>query len=242
MCKPEIKLHPRLTKPQKEAILCKAQFLLLTGVAGTGKTYCAIARGLQLIRDNVVDKIVIVRSAVAVRSIGFLPGDDAEKADPYAAPYVDLIRDLSPKTPYKVLEAKRIMEFTLTSFLRGVTYDDAVVIVDEYQNMSAHELETVATRVGHRTHLIICGDSDQSDLRGREAQEHRPVIQTFKAMPEFKTITFGVDDIVRSPFVKSYYKTKAKILTPVTLDKPWAPATFSGIDGIVPTDAVEDSA
>lgn len=233
MCKPEIRLHPRLTNSQKEAILSKSPFLLLTGVAGTGKTYCAIARGLQLIRDGSVDKIIIVRSAVAVRSIGFLPGDDAEKADPYAAPYVDLIKDISPKTPYKMLEAKKVVEFHLTSFLRGMTYDDAVIIVDEFQNMSEHELQTVATRVGNNTQLIVCGDSDQTDLHGAEAQGHKHVINVFRHMPEFHTVTFGVNDIVRSPFVKSYYKTKARLLVPPPVAKPWKAATFSGMDDAI---------
>lgn len=212
--KPEVQLHPRLTPPQKEAVLSKSHFQLLTGVAGTGKTYVAIARGLQMLRDGEVDKMIIVRSAVAVRQIGFLPGDEDEKSDPYYGPYADLVKSISPKTPIHVLRAKKMIEFTLTSFLRGLTFDDAVVIIDEYQNMSAHELQTVITRVGHNTRLIVCGDSDQTDLPRHEADSHRAVVKILEHMPEFEVTRFSVKDIVRSPFVKSFYRTKEKVEAP----------------------------
>ena len=206
MRKIELCLHPRLTNPQKDAVLSKSDFQLLTGVAGTGKTYCALARGLKFLQDESIESLVIVRSAVAVRSIGFLPGDGEEKADPYMAPYVTMLKSLAPKG----IPAK-LIDFKLTSFERGMTYDDTCIIVDEYQNMSGHELETIITRVGANTKLIICGDSDQSDLPKHEIESHRKIIDIVERMPEFQVINFGINDIVRSAFLKSYFKTKATL-------------------------------
>lgn len=227
--KTEVALHLRLTKPQKEAIKSKSHFQLLTGVAGTGKTYVAIARALQMLRDEEVEQIVIVRSAVAVRAIGFLPGDEEEKSDPYAQPYIDLIKLISPRTPYKMMVAKKVLTFTLTSFLRGITFENACVIIDEYQNMSAHELQTIVTRVGQNTRLIVCGDSDQSDLPNHEKEAHRSVIGILTHMPEFHVVTFGVNDIVRSPFVASFYRTKQRMETGVMTDSVWkVPAFLNG--------------
>jgi len=203
-----------LRPKQKEALRTKSNCLLLEGPAGTSKSYTALARGLQLLKSDKVDRIVIVRSPVELRPIGFLPGSADEKLEAYAAPYVGLLSELSPKKSYKQLVSNKVLEFIPTSFLRGMTFHNTYLFVDEFQNMSGHELETVVTRVGQDTHLVLAGDSAQSDLRGTERLEHIDVINTLRAMPEFHIIEFGYRDIVRSAFVAAYYKAKNGITAP----------------------------
>lgn len=162
-----------------------------------------------------VERIIIIRSAVPTRDIGFLPGNDEEKLAPYEGAYEHLARQISPKMNYAAMVTKGMIEFTSTSHLRGLTFDDAFVIADEYQNMSQHELHTIATRVGQNTQLVISGDSGQSDLRGAEAHEHHEVLNVFERMvdfqnqPVFSFHRFGTEDIVRSGFVRYYYEARA---------------------------------
>jgi phosphate starvation-inducible PhoH-like protein len=208
-----ITLHENLTPKQKDTLRRKKNFMVLKGPAGTSKTYLALARALKLLSRDEIEKIVIIRSAVEIRKIGFLPGNQAEKLDAYTEPYIHLISELSPKKNYRALVAAKQIEFHSTSFLRGMTFDGACIIVDEYQNMSAHELETIITRVGEDTHLYLCGDSDQSDLQGSEAREHEQVMDTLEMMPDFDIIEFGIDDIVRSDFVRRYYQAKKGLFT-----------------------------
>jgi len=212
-----VTLHPQLTDKQREILKCPADFMILRGPAGTTKTYIAIAKALKLLSQDRVEKIVIIRSAVEARKIGFLPGDQQEKLDVYAAPYVHLFNELSPKRGYRAMIASKEVEFHSTSYLRGVTFDDACIIVDEYQNMNEHELETVVTRVGDGTRLILCGDSDQTDLQHDEGLEHTRVIRTLEHMQEFAVFDFTVEDIRRSPFVRSYYRAKAASQHPAFL-------------------------
>ncbi len=209
----ELTLHDNLTAKQRGILKTRANHLILEGPAGTSKTYIALARGLKLLKDGEVERIVIIRSAVEIRSIGYLPGDREEKLEAYMGPYISLVTELSPKRNLKAFISSREMEFHCTSFLRGMTFDDAYVIMDEYQNTNAHELETVITRVGVNTHLVLCGDTDQSDLKYNEAKEHIKVIETLKSMPDFYTVKFGIEDIVRSDFVRRYYEAKAGILS-----------------------------
>lgn len=213
----QVTLHPKLTDKQREILKCPADFMILRGPAGTTKSYIAIAKALRLLSQERVEKIVIVRSAVEARKIGFLPGDQQEKLDVYAAPYVHLFNELSPKRGYRAMIASKEVEFHSTSYLRGVTFDDACIIVDEYQNMNEHELETVVTRVGEGTRLFMCGDSDQTDLQHDEGTEHMRVIRTLEQMPEFSVFDFGVEDILRSPFVKRYYQVKEASQQPAFL-------------------------
>lgn len=205
----QVTLHPKLTDKQRDILKCRSNFVILKGPAGTSKTYIALARALRMLAKGEVERIVIIRSAVEARKIGFLPGDQQEKLDVYTAPYVHLFSELSPKRNFRAMIASKEVEFHSTSFLRGVTFDDACIVVDEYQNMNEHELETIVTRVGVGTHLILCGDSDQSDLIYNEADEHHRVLDTLERMPDFETYEFTVDEIVRSPFVKRYYQAKA---------------------------------
>ncbi|MFM7012608.1 MAG: PhoH family protein [Betaproteobacteria bacterium] len=201
-------LHQSLTDKQRSILREPSHFLTLSGPAGTSKTYIALARGLKLLQQQAVEKIVIIRSAVEIRSIGFLPGNQAEKLDAYAGPYIHLINELSPKKNFRALVASKELEFHCTSFLRGMTFDYSYIIADEYQNMNAHELETIVTRVGEETHLVLCGDSDQSDLKYDEAKEHKEVMATLNLMPDFAHYEFTTDEIVRSEFVKRYYQAK----------------------------------
>ena len=207
----EIRLHANLTPRQKEVLRSKSYHHILTGPAGTAKTYTALARGLKLLWDKRVERIVIIRSAVATRSIGFLPGDEADKLDVFTAPYVAILNDLSPKFGYKALESSKHVEFHSTSFLRGMTFERSCIVLDEYQNLSGHELETAVTRVGEHTHLILCGDSDQTDLTNAESREHKRIIRVLTSMEDFHVHEFTTDDIVRSDFVKRYFQTKSRL-------------------------------
>jgi phosphate starvation-inducible PhoH-like protein len=204
----QLTLHSELTHKQRKILQDKADFLILRGPAGTSKTYIALARALKALQKKEISKIIIIRSAVEIRKIGFLPGDQQEKIDVYADPYRHLFEQLSPKRNYRSFVSAGDLEFLCTSYLRGTTFDDSFVIVDEYQNMSAHELETIATRVGDKTQMVLCGDLDQSDLPKYEAEDHLVVMQTLHSMEEVSTHTFGIEDIVRSGFVKRYYEAK----------------------------------
>jgi phosphate starvation-inducible PhoH-like protein len=207
----ELVLHSSLTVRQKEILRSRSNFLLLTGPAGTAKTYTGLARGMKLLHSDLVDRIVVIRSAVPTRDIGFLPGSQQEKIDAYAAPYIDVINGMSPKRKYQQLIQDGVIQFEPTSYLRGRTFEDTYILIDEYQNMSAHELETAITRVGEGTHLILCGDSDQSDLIGREAADHKRVIRTLTFMEDFEVHEFTEDEIVRSDFVRRYYRAKREV-------------------------------
>ena len=211
---PPIVLHESMTSKQIDILRTKAMCLLISGPAGTAKTYTALARGLRLLLNNEVDRIIIIRSVVPTRDIGFLPGDITDKVDAYSAPYAQNIDKLSPRMKFRELCSKRLIEFESTSFLRGQTFDNAYIMIDEYQNMSAHELETALTRVGEGSHLVLTGDSDQSDLRGVEAEDHREVILTLTRMNEFKVFQFEIEDIVRSGFVRAYYEAKREAQRP----------------------------
>lgn len=208
-----ITLHPELTAKQRAIIQSRSDFLILKGPAGTCKTYTALAKGLKLRSQDRIEKIVIIRSAVETRPIGFLPGDSGEKMDVYKTPYTDLVSQLSPKRNFNALVASKELEFHPTSYLRGVTFDDSFVIVDEYQNMSAHELETIVTRVGENTHLVLCGDSDQTDLIGSEGKDHLKIINVLERMPDFQVFEFTEDEILRSAFVRRYYQAKKGLYT-----------------------------
>lgn len=207
----DIVLHENLTPRQNQIIGSDSDFMILTGPAGTAKTYTALARGLLLLNRKHVERIAIIRSAVATREIGFLPGSQEEKLAAFTEPYVQIIESLCPRTRYREFVSKKKIEFHSTSFLRGLTFDGTYCIVDEYQNLSAHELETAITRVGVGTHLILCGDSDQSDLQGRDADEHKSVIRTLRKMKDFEIHEFTVDEIVRSDFVRRYYEAKLEL-------------------------------
>lgn len=195
-----------LTKSQLE-VFESDKHLMLHGCAGTGKTYISLYLALDDIQKGEYDKIIIIRSAVPTREMGFLPGTEEEKSKVYENPYSNILQELFSRgdNPYGQLKQKGIINFTTTSYIRGSTFQNAVVIVDECQNMTFHELDSIITRVGHNCRVIFCGDFFQSDLKNSGIRDFMKII---KKMDEFDLIEFGISDIVRSEFVKNYLITK----------------------------------
>ena len=183
--------------------------LILHGVAGTGKTFVACYLGFDDMAKKEYEKLVIIRSAVPTRDIGFLPGNEKEKASVYEEPYKDIAIDIFGRgDAYQILKTKNLVEFMTTSFIRGITLRNATIVIDECQNMSFHELDSIITRVGQNCRVILCGDFRQSDLKNSGMNEFLNVI---KRMELFDFIEFGIEDIVRSDFVKSYIIAKTEI-------------------------------
>lgn len=178
------------------------------GCAGTGKTFLALYLALTAVTDHIQNRIIIVRSAVATRDIGFLPGSLEEKIATYELPYHDIMWELvgRPNT-YDDMKQAGLVEFMTTSFVRGLTWDNAVVVVDECQNMTFHEIDSIMTRLGQNTRIIVTGDVRQSDLEGKRngsgsGMDHFMTIA--RNMKEFTSIKFTTDDIVRSDLVKAW--------------------------------------
>ena len=192
--------------------------VLLHGAAGTGKTFIMIYLALQEVLDEQSphDKIYIVRSLVPTREIGFLPGDHEDKSYLYQIPYKNMVRymfgmpdDNSFEMLYDNLRTQDTIDFWTTSFIRGTTLDNAIIIVDEFSNLNFHELDSIITRVGEDSKIMFCGDITQTDLT-REAEKSKisDFIQILQEMKDFACIEFGIDDIVRSGLVKQYLITK----------------------------------
>lgn len=186
---------------------CKA--MLLHGCAGTGKTYIALYRALEevLQRGNPYKKVVVIRSAVPSREIGHLPGDETEKTAVYMQPYIDMCSDLFPtkQQAFQRLIEQKYVEWMITSFVRGITLDNSVIIVDECQNMNDMEINSIMTRIGHNSKIIFCGDFRQTDLyKNNDKSGMKKFIQIAENMPSFGTVEFGPEDIVRSELVKEY--------------------------------------
>ena len=197
----------------------KNQFLF--GAAGTGKTFCALYLAMQAVMDlkTPYEKVVLVRSLIPTREIGFLPGDEEDKAALYQVPYQNMVQfmfempnEQSFNNLYDRLKAQGTLYFLSTSFLRGLTFDNAIIIVDECQNMNFHELDTITTRVGQDARIMFCGDFDQSDLqRTNEKNGLHNFLRILEEMNEFNCTEFTVGDIVRSGFVRSYLINKIKL-------------------------------
>jgi phosphate starvation-inducible protein PhoH len=183
--------------------------LLLHGVAGTGKTFISCYLAFDDMIKGCYNNLVILRSAVPTRDIGFLPGNEKEKSAIYEAPYKDIAVELFGRgDAYEILKQKSIVHFMTTSFIRGITLRDAVIIIDECQNMTLHELDSIITRVGENCRVIFCGDFRQSDL-GKNGLEQ--FVSILKKMEQFDLIDFEIKDIVRSEFVKSYITAKTEL-------------------------------
>lgn len=183
--------------------------VVASGSAGTGKSFCALWLALNDVLDDEKpqNRIIIVRSAVPTREIGHLPGTAEEKMEPYEAPYVEIVADLLRKEKaYADLKDMGKITFMPTSFVRGMTWDDAVVVVDEAQSMTTHEINSVVTRVGRNTKIIICGDVAQNDLimKKHDQSGFFRMLKVVEKMAEFDVVTFTRNDIVRSAFVKAW--------------------------------------
>jgi phosphate starvation-inducible PhoH-like protein len=186
--------------------------LICSGSAGTGKSFLGTYLGLRSLFSNEVDKIIFVRSTVSVRDIGFLPGTPEDKAKPYFAIYADAVNFLCDSgTAWESLLHRGSILLEPTSFVRGATWRNAVVILDEYQNMSRQELYSVMTRLGDNSRLIILGDHKQTDLVKGSSHEYLMHLAD-KLSEDFDTIKFTHQDIVRSPLVKSIIIADSEIL------------------------------
>lgn len=183
--------------------------LMLHGLAGTGKTFISCYLALDDMTKGEYEKLVVIRSAVPTRDMGFLPGSEKEKSSVYEEPYKDICIELFGRgDAYEVLKTKGLLHFMTTSFIRGVTLRHATIIIDECQNMSFHELDSIITRVGENCRIVFCGDFRQADLKNNGLSDFLRVI---KAMGEFDMVDFEVHDIVRSDFVKNYILAKLSL-------------------------------
>lgn len=183
--------------------------LMLHGLPGTGKTFIALYLALKQVVDLKVQKqVVIVRSAVPTRDIGFMPGNATEKMKYYEAPYMAIVNELFGRADaYEILKQKKQLVFMPTSFIRGLTIDDAVVIIDEAQNMDYQEIRSVITRVGENTRFMVCADQAQDDLTSERFKEVSGIKKFMGIMKKIDSVAFyefDVDDILRSDFIKSY--------------------------------------
>lgn len=214
----DLKTFDPLTANQKlffDAYKRGDYFLALHGVAGTGKTFIALYKALEEVLDksNPFNKIIIVRSAVPSREVGHLPGDLNEKTEIYRQPYQQICTTLFGRPDaYQRLEEQHHIEFISTSFIRGMSFDDAIIIVDEMQNLTYEEIDTVMTRVGYRSKIIWCGDYRQTDLN-KKKNDMTGILKFFdiaQHMSAFTRIEFSPDDIVRSSLVKDYILAKLR--------------------------------
>ena len=196
----------------------EGKHLIAYGCAGTGKTFITLYNALVDVLDeqSPYERIYLVRSLVATREIGFLPGSHEDKADIYQIPYKNMVKymfqmpsDADFEMLYGNLKSQETIKFWSTSFLRGTTFDNSIIIVDQFQNLNFHELDSIITRVGENTKICFCGDASQSDLQ--KTNERNGIVDfmsVLRKMPSFDIIEFGVDDIVRSGLVKEYILAK----------------------------------
>lgn len=199
----------------------KDQNIVAYGCAGTGKTFITLYNALCDVLDerSPYEKIYIVRSLVATREIGFLPGDHEDKSSLYQIPYKNMVKymfempdDASFEMLYGNLKLQGTISFWSTSFIRGTTLDNSIVIVDEFQNLNFHELDSIITRVGENSKIMFCGDATQSDLiKSNEKNGIVDFMKVLRIMPSIDIIEFGVDDIVRSGLVKEYILAKMEV-------------------------------
>ena len=186
--------------------------IVLAGSAGTGKTFLAMYLALEsvLTRDTPYHKVIIVRSVVPVRDMGFLPGTLEEKKEVFETPYKSICNELfnDPKSYNKMINNNTI-EFTTTSYIRGMTIDNAIIVVDEMQNLNFHELDSVVTRVGENCRIIFSGDYYQSDFSNEsDRQGIQRFLRIVEQLKNFSVVTFNWHDIVRSDFLRDYIMTK----------------------------------
>ena len=199
----------------------EGKMLFAYGAAGTGKTFITLYNALKEVLSEITpyEKIYIVRSLVATREIGFLPGDHDDKSALYQIPYKNMVKymfempsDADFEMLYGNLKAQETISFWSTSFIRGTTFNRSIILVDECQNLNFHELDSIITRVGEDCKIMFCGDIMQSDLiKTSERSGIHDFMKILQAMPEFESVEFGVDDIVRSGLVKSYLVNKINL-------------------------------
>ena len=213
-----------LTKSQEKFFngYKKGKNIFAYGAAGTGKTFVALYLALKEVLDQITpyENVYVVRSLVSTREIGFLPGDHEDKSFLYQIPYKNLVKymfEMSDDTEFEMLygalKAQETIKFWSTSFIRGTTMDNAIIFVDEMQNLNFHELDSIITRVGENCKIMFCGDASQSDLtKTNERNGILDFMKIIRAMEDdFSSIEFGLDDIVRSGLVRNYLLTKLSL-------------------------------
>lgn len=188
------------------------------GTAGTGKTMCALYLALDDVTvEKNYDRIIIIRTAVQSRDQGFMPGSLDEKMSYYEGPYIDIVNELyGKKDAYRRLKEKGVITFMSSSFVRGLTFDNAIIIFDECQNANYDELRSIITRVGNNSKIIFCGDTKQDDLKSGKNRNDKSGLSQFLevlgSIPEFRTVKFNVDDVVRSGLVKQFILAEEELL------------------------------
>lgn len=203
-----------ITENQKKAfeLWDEGENLILAGSAGTGKTFVALYLALEKVleRTTEYDKVIVVRSVVSVREVGYLPGKLDEKIAVFEAPYKSICEELlEDKAAWNKLTNSHQIQFETTSFVRGKTFDRAIIIIDEMQNLNFHELDSVMTRAGEHCRLIFCGDYLQTDFHHEgERNGLAKFLNIIERMKDFSVVQFGWDDIVRSGIVRDYIMTK----------------------------------
>jgi len=203
-----------ITDKQREAFLSwrEGDHLVLTGTAGTGKTFLALYLALEEVmnKSTPYDKVQIIRSVVPTREVGYLPGTLEDKLNAFTGPYRAICTELFDDVKaYEKLVHNGYIGFDSTSYIRGVTYDNCIIVVDEMQNLNFHELDSVITRIGQATKIIFCGDYHQSDFKQeKDKQGVNTFLEILDNMRHFSIISFGWEDIVRSDFVRDYIMTK----------------------------------
>lgn len=210
------RVHP-LTENQRKTFdaFRAGKHLMLHGMAGTGKTFLSMYLAIDDLMSGTSeqDKIYVVRSVVPTRDMGFLPGSQKEKMKVYEAPYYAICNELFERgDAYDILKQKNAVEFMSTSFIRGTTLNNCYVIVDEINNMTFHELDSVITRIGKNCRVIFCGDFRQSDLtREQERNGLKEFMKVIDRLSDFEYIDFLEADIVRSKLVKEYIIARQKL-------------------------------
>lgn len=208
--KPSIMGLKPLNAPQAK-VLKSNKNLVIYGAAGTGKSLLAVYKAMKAIERDDVDKLLIVRSAVPTRDVGYLPGSLEDKIKVYETPYEEIFSFLyDDNQAYRLFKNKfKQVEFMTSSYVRGITLEDCHIIVDEFQNMSFHELDSIITRLGENCKISFCGDARQTDLKNSEIDKFLRIIDN---MPEyFDTVEFKVEHIVRSGIVKEYLTVKQEL-------------------------------
>lgn len=211
------KIEP-LTKHQKESFEAyyQGKNLMLHGIAGTGKSFISMYLALDEVLSSIdgpYKKVIIVRSVVPTRDMGFLPGNSKEKAQVYEAPYYAICTELFGRgDAYTYLKQKGLVDFISTSFIRGITLNNCIIIVDEIANMTLHELDSVITRVGKNCKIIFSGDFRQSDFTKDHERNGLPqFMKIVERMKFFAFVDFDENDIVRSAMVKDYIIWKDRL-------------------------------
>lgn len=188
--------------------------LILNGCPGTGKTFLALYFAFRALCDSDSDihNIKIIRSPTSTHDIGFLPGDEDDKMSPFDRGYKDICNELFNRgDAYSVLKQRGLLDFETTSFMRSRTFRNSFIIVDEMQNCTEHELDTLITRLGEGSRIIFCGDYFQSDLvRKNDKEGILTFLDILAEMGEFTEIEFKPTDIVRHPLVRNYIIQKLK--------------------------------